>query len=88
MAEGIDMVPEALPMSRSAEHPIQSSGGESGIEMLGGDTSFPLKHDPLPSEQKGKGASGIDMIGATDLLGDRSPKSVYGDVGPKDKGAV
>ena len=88
MADGIDMVPEALPMSRSAEHPIQNQSGEGGIEMFGGDTAYPLKHEPLHSEQKGKGAGGMDWVGHTDLLGDHSPKSAYGDVEPKDKGVL
>ena len=87
MANGIDMVPEALPMSRSEENPIQQQSGGSGIDMWGGD-GVSLSHTPIASQQKGKGTGGMDWVGHTDLLGDHSPKSAYGDVEPKDKGVL
>jgi hypothetical protein len=87
MADGIDMVPEALPMSRSAEHPIQNQSGEGGIEMFGGDTAYPLKHEPLHSEQKGKGAGGMDWVGEQGLL-DRTPVTPYDSKEPSDKGQL
>ena len=86
-ADGIDMVPEHLPMANSPEHMIQNGGGGGSIEMFGGD-GVSLSHTPISSVQKGKGTSGMDWVGTTDLLGDHSPKSAYGDVGPKDKGVL
>ena len=87
MAGQIDMVPEHLPMANSPEHMIQNGGGGGSIDMYGGD-GVSLSHTPIASQQKGKGAGGMDWVGETDLLGDHSPKSAYGDVEPKDKGVL
>ena len=86
MANGIDMVPEALPMSRSEENPIQQQSGGSGIDMWGGD-GVSLSHTPIASEQKGKGESGMDWVGHQGLLS-HNIVTPYGSKFPSDKGEV
>ena len=85
-ADGIDMVPEHLPMANSPEHMIQNGGGGGSIEMFGGD-GVSLSHTPIASEQKGKGESGMDWVGHQGLLS-HNIVTPYGSKFPSDKGEV
>lgn len=81
MAE-IDMVNPGVLGGNSPESTVQSGGGGQ-IDMANHDLS--LSHTPISSVQKGGGSGTIDMVGEQGML-NRSPATIYNDVGPKDKG--
>lgn len=67
------------------EGAAQKTGGGGDIQMLGG-SDFDMQHKPIPSEQMGKGESGIDMIGLQGLTDKNHYVSPYGQKKPVDHG--
>ena len=77
MAQGIEMESGGeMSMGRSPEQVVQRPGGASDIEILG--EVAPLKREPQSPVQKGKGASGIDMVSGGDVSLNSTPMTPYG----------
>ena len=74
-------------MSKAEELPMQPTGGGGDIAMYGG-CDFHMSHTPIGSEQKGKGESGVDMVGLQGLINPKEHVSPYGQDRPIDKGHV